>query len=780
MSLDHRMDEENQSDLYIPLINFLKVNQMNRVSNDWNLINIIVATCYVKSDFDLIMFINQHRTIIIKCFGTIDNFINKLRDVAGQQYRVIAGISVPLDRLRNELNRINRVLAYYNETDINSILSDYSQRFGGKKPQFDGSDIQSQSDSLIITSQDNAQLRSQLQDLRARYAALATKCEQNDALLNELRGSWNQRTDKEQLSEQIENCKKNQKEMKDQSMSLLSHIEKLESAMRKNEETRHQHEEKYIRMEEENTDLRDKNEELQKRIAEIEEEKKILQEKYKSGEISAEEANKISKNLQDKIARIEKENAALKREVPMLQRQFETRDRELREQYDMKYDKINEQYRSDLQMYRDDSQLWQTNWQDVNTRNQNLVAQNQDLYGRLADARQARGTFEGKLEGMKPFVSHLEESYRNKDTQFENLQQDYSQLQYSAGQLEGRIEGLKENRKYIIDTTNRILESKDKEINWLKGHAQDLQLQLEKTRQVVAQLQYTNQNLLTANQTLLIEGNAIIQNKDKVIQEKESLEIVDNEKRKRVYEEVKEQGIKEGKEQGIKEGMERMRQQYSKFWDELNTKEQQLLEDKNQLLIKYDTLKKEKEDQDKQMILVQKQLEVKAQTKDVDKNVNNEDDRIKSYILWSIQPQYLIKDFLDTKLEKYTLEEFEDKKRRFGEYKGKYEVFEKNRDNGHAIILLVSGKDKGLFYKYYNQETSKYVYVNMNPLIIGRTAADTLIRSITGETHPMIQDIPRERKHNETGVLDIDIAEPISLAEPILLSAPKHKDESDN
>ena len=213
MSLDHRMDEENQSDLYIPLINFLKVNQMNRVSNDWNLINIIVATCYVKSDFDLIMFINQHRTIIIKYFGTIDNFINKLRDVAGQQYRVIAGISVPLDRLRNELNRINRVLAHYRKNDINSILSDYSQRFGGKKPQFDGSDIQSQSDSLIITSQDNAQLRSQLQDLRARYAALATKCEQNDALLNEPRGSWNQRTDKEQLSEQIENCKKNQKEI---------------------------------------------------------------------------------------------------------------------------------------------------------------------------------------------------------------------------------------------------------------------------------------------------------------------------------------------------------------------------------------------------------------------------------------------------------------------------------------------------------------------------------------------------------------------------------------
>ena len=62
----------------------------------------------------------------------------------------------------------------------------------------------------------------------------------------------------------------------------------------------------------------------------------------------------------------------------------------------------------------------------------------------------------------------------------------------------------------------------------------------------------------------------------------------------------------------------------------------------------------------------------------------------------------------------------------------------------------------------------------MNPLIIGRTAADALIRKITGETRPMIQDIPRERRHNGTGVLDIDIAE------PILLPAPEHKDESDN
>ena len=325
MSLDHRMEEENQTNLYLPLIRFLNDNQVNRVSDRWNLVNIIVATCYVKPDFDLIMFIAQYSGIIVTHFTTIDNFINNLRNVAGQQYRDIAGISVPLDKLRIELNRINRVLDYYRTTDINSILSDYRQQFGGKKPRFDGSDIQSQSDSVIILSQDTTQLSSQLQALRTEYAALVEENKQNNALLNELRERLNRTENQEQfeqlrgqLKEQIDSCEKKQDDMKRQSTSIITRINDLESDIRKNEETRRQREEKYIHMEEETADLRDKNEELKKQIAELESNKKNLDIEFTRLKTEVLENQKSKEEAEQEFGKIQKNNERLQKQIDVL------------------------------------------------------------------------------------------------------------------------------------------------------------------------------------------------------------------------------------------------------------------------------------------------------------------------------------------------------------------------------------------------------------------------------------------------------------------------------
>ena len=744
MSKNIRMDEENQQDLVPLLIDYINEHQLSSVSFGYQLIDTIVAKCYIHPDFDLIMFINTNIKIIFKYYRTIDEFIDALRTAVKQNYRNIIGtkgISVPLDKLRDELVRIDRVLSYYRTTNINSILSDYSQRFGGKKLQFDGSDIQSQSDSVIIMSQDNKQLKKDLQELRARYAALENENNRNNALLNGLREQLSQTVNQEQLREQIAKCENNQNDIKSKSKTILSQIEKLESIMQNNEETRRQHEEKYIKMEEENTGLRDTNADLQKRIDELESNKKNLNSELKrlktevlENQKSNEEAQIEFEKIKETNERLENQINVLKSEINGQQRQFASERREIELQADARFDKLYEQSRSDSQMYRSDLQTLQTKYQDATT-------QIQELYGQLADARKGQGYFEGKCDGAQAQISDLQAYNRVSEQRVEDIQQymfeqqkDYNQLQYNVGYLQGRNEGLKELQKFTINTSNKLLDSKDKEIDYLKENAENLWLQLENAKQFIAQLQ-------CANQKLLIDGNAIIQSQDKVIQEKERLEVVERENRKRVYE--------EGEKEGIKKGMERMRREYSKLWDDMNTEKQQLTKDNEQLRIKYDTVKKEKEEQEKQLTIVQKQLDVKAPVKDVD----NEDDRIKSYILWSIPSQYLIEDFLDKKtgLQKYTPEEFE-------EIKKGCDIRERTNNEGHAIIILTCKNKKALFYKYYNKETSKYIYVSMNPLIMGRTA-DSLIQHVTGETRPMIRDIQRERRRNETDVLDIDVAD---------------------
>lgn len=779
MSIDLRMDEELTADARANLSEF-----SNEYSNYSNItidtfFSLAIVESYFQRDFDLLDYINKNYR---KVGGTLDAIIQYAQRYLNLENVQIVGINVPLEGFKQEVKRMNEIISKYKCNGISSINSIIREYLENKKASFSNTKIPYQSDSVIIMSRDNEQLRKDLQDLRARHAALEEEYKKNNALLNELRESVSQNMNQEQiirLREQINNCEKNQNDMNRQSTVISSQIEKLESIMQKNEETRRQHEEKYIRMEEENVGLNTRNAELQKRIAELESNKKNLDNEFTRLNTEVQKNQKSKEEAEREFVRIKKTNeglekqiAALKREIPMIQQQFDTQRHEfelkryeseskLREQYDARFDKLREQNRSDLQ-------IWQTNWQDVTARNQNLVAQTQDLRDQIASIREERGFRDAEYKGAQAQISYLEADIRNRDEQIENLQhradeyqQDYNQLQRNLGRAEGRNEGLIDKQKFMVDTTNKLLESKDNEIKQLYEQLDNLRQLLTQSQYVNQQLQYRNQNLLTANQNLLIEGNAIIQGKDKVIREKESLEVVEHENRKRVYEEVKEQGIKEGEE--------RMRKFFKNKWDEetsrITSENQQLIEDKKQLLIKYDKLKEEKEEQEKQLIIVHKQLDVKAPVKDVD----SEDREIKSHILWNISREYLIEDFLDPKtaLQKYTIEEFE-------KIKNGCKVFERNNDKGHAIILLKNKKNDGLFYKYYNEETSKYIYVSMNPLILGRTAADTLIQYITGETRPMIQDIPRERRRNEREVLDIDVAG------PILLPAPKGEDESDN
>lgn len=729
------------------------------------LIAIIIFSCHYKPDFDLLCFINKRSKNICKNKSTIKDFISRLREIAKMDTYTVQNCVIGLYEFREEIDRIDGILRAYgasSEDEINSVISNYCTNYHGKLT-FDGDGFLNQNLSEPVQVKVNPirekQLESELDQLRKEYTELKKRYDTNQRKIQEITDELSlAQSGKEQLSveriqwlqSQINDLNQNQSGIKSQMTALNNELAGVTSRFSRVES---EDRDKYVKMEEENTELKDTNTELKKRIAELEEEKKILQEKYdkvnedfRKGLISEEQANIEVKKLIEEKERKENENATLKRQIAMQQRQFETRTHEMestmREEYDMKMGKQQEQHRIELGE-------WQSRWQDVNTQKQNLVAQTQELYGRLADARKEQGYFEGKYDGAQARISDLQASNRASDQRFEDIQQhmfeqqkDYNQLQYNAGYLQGVNKGLKENQKFIIDTSNRLLDSKDEYVKFLSS-------QLEEARKLALVFQSKCLQLQSTNEKLLTDGNAIIQSKNKLLQEKEQVIITEYETRKRTRESDREE----------------IRRDFYNTWNEsmveVNKKIQQLESKNQQLESEKEQLKKENVEKSDQLIIVRKQLEVKAPVKEVDI-----DETIRLSIMCDLIANGLIgviktSDLKENALEKQSSNEFE--RIRSGWRSQEVPV---PGNTGNSLVMLQrslnGNKETKLYYKYYDKNNDKYIYINLTPFI---TDSGSNLLGNRG-TIPTIR--------YTANVLDIDVTE------PNLLPAPEHKDESDN